>query len=111
MLYLLIHGEASNVRHLPEMICFLFFCASSALTLEPTEVHAEEVAARASVGDGGGAGGGGASADEMAGNFRYELKPADASTMPYPADDFVETIITPVYLFLEVRAAGTADGA
>ena len=38
LLFLLIWGEAANLRFLPEMLCFVFYCASNALVLEPTEV-------------------------------------------------------------------------
>ena len=36
VLYLLIYGEAANLRFLPELLCFVFFCASNALALEPS---------------------------------------------------------------------------
>ena len=91
MLFLLIHGEAANGRFLPEFICFVFFCASNALTLEPTSVEEYDPSTRGS-----------GSAEQ----FKYELRPAGkTSGMPYPQDDFLESIVTPVYNFLEAEIA------
>ena len=33
MLFLLIWGEAANLRHTPECLCYIFYCASNALLL------------------------------------------------------------------------------
>ena len=33
MLFLLIWGEAANLRHAPECLCYIFYCASNALLL------------------------------------------------------------------------------
>ena len=88
LLYLLIYGEAANCRFLPEYLCFVFFCASNALTLEPTAVEDELDSAR----DYG---------SEKAQHYKYELRPAQASSMPLKQDDFLENIIGPVYTFLE----------
>lgn len=42
MLWYLIWGEAANLRHMPELLCFITYCASNALTLSsksPWEVR------------------------------------------------------------------------
>ena len=36
LLYFLIWGEAANLRHAPECLCFLFYCAASSLLLPDT---------------------------------------------------------------------------
>ena len=36
MLYLLLWGEAANVRHLPEGMCYIFYCAASSLLVRDT---------------------------------------------------------------------------
>ena len=33
MLFLLVWGEAANLRHAPECLCYIFYCASNALLL------------------------------------------------------------------------------
>ena len=36
LLFFLLHGEAANLRHLPECLCFLFYGMSHCLLLEDT---------------------------------------------------------------------------
>ena len=36
MLFLLLWGEAANLRHAPECLCYIFYCMSNALLLRTT---------------------------------------------------------------------------
>ena len=110
MLYLLIHGEAANLRFLPECLCFLFFCCSNALTLEPHQV--DDVAALPD--DDRGApqrfsergGSGNASYQKVV----YVLRSADpTSSMPYLKDDFLECIVTPLYQLLKLEVSSLCN--
>ena len=116
VLYLLIHGEAANLRHLPEFLCFLFYCASNALTLQPIAVcrsptgigsgtgsgaHVREAEGRSSEGDMPRDMPRGTGWSSEGYRYRFELQPVEPSTMPYPADDYLDTIVTPIYAFLE----------
>ena len=39
MLFLLLWGEAANLRHAPECLCYIFYCMSNALLLRTTPAH------------------------------------------------------------------------
>ena len=118
LLYLLIYGEAANLRFLPEALCFLFFCASNALTLEPTtddsHLHGSEDD------DGSPTRNTGAPAASTSKGFAathsqqmraeqaqivYELRPVDtgsgSTSMPYVQDDFFDSIVCPLFTLLE----------
>ena len=102
LLYLLIYGEAANLRFLPEALSFIFFCASNALTLEPvtedefgaSSLHPEQQPQTARN-----------DAENSAKRVLYQLRPVDAdsavSSMPYLQDDFLDTIVSPIYEFLQ----------
>ena len=83
MLFFLMHGEAANLRHLPECLCFLFYGMANTLLLndttgflEPSEIDFPPVA-----------------------NFAAASSLLDAPG--YPEMDFLTSIVTPMYEFIK----------
>ncbi|KAL3893063.1 MAG: hypothetical protein SGPRY_014510, partial [Prymnesium sp.] len=72
MLWYLIWGEAANLRHMPELLCFLTYCASNALMLSSR------------------------SSWEVA-----RLTEEVEDDGPYPPQDFLHSIVTPIWQFVE----------
>ena len=78
LLWYLIWGEAANLRHMPECLCLLLYCASNALQLS------------------------GASAWEVATLFDEAKGPYGAGGVPGGgAEDFLHSVVAPLYQFLE----------
>ncbi len=74
LLWQLVWGEAANLRHAPEMLTLVFHCAANAVKLPPQTPPLRP------------------------GSTSLYLLPG--SPMPYPANDFLVSVVRPVYLFL-----------
>jgi 1,3-beta-glucan synthase len=76
-IWFLLYGESANLRHMSEVLCYLFHCALCAVTLESRserdpETNAELVLAQ----------------------------PIKGSQMPFKECDYLNNIVTPMYLFM-----------
>ncbi|KAL1498897.1 hypothetical protein AB1Y20_013419 [Prymnesium parvum] len=74
VLWYLIWGEAANLRHVPELLCFIFYCACNALQLS-TRSSWEVATFVEAVDDDG----------------------------PYGKEDFLNSIVSPIYEFLKLE--------
>eukprot|EP00966_Prymnesium_polylepis_P027672 639598-Prymnesium_polylepis.1 len=131
VLWFLIHGEAANLRFLPECLCFIFFCASNALALEPADPRdssssnelggdssddGESFPRRSSSelrdgfggGDSFGRADGGLSAEDYS-QVSFVLRSAGTDQMPYARGDFLESVVAPIYTFLAAEIKGKAE--
>jgi len=81
-LWFLIYHESANLRHMSELLCFVFHAALSAVTLEDTMPTDDNL---------------------------ILCKPVSDEVMPYAEKDFLTTIVTPLYLFLKREIADRAD--
>ena len=92
LLFLLIWGEAANVRHAPECICFLFYCAANAVLLPRPN------------------------AGQWKGGILLAFVPTEASMaggasgarLPLGRNDFLTAIIRPLYHFLALHVRDLA---
>ena len=83
VLFFLTHGEAANVRHLPEALCFIFYGMANTLLLVDTTGYLEP-------------------AEEdfpLASHFNAATAQLDAPG--YPELDFLSSVITPLYEFIK----------
>ena len=76
-IWFLLYGESANLRHMSEVLCYLFHCALCTVTLEnrserDPETNAELILAQ----------------------------PVKGSEMPYKECDYLNNIVTPMYLFM-----------
>ena len=94
MLFFLIYGEAANVRHLPEAMCFIFYCARLRLRFDRNgrgEDEPEPARPRMFISRGGSK----ATEGSETGPF---LK---GGTTFLAHEDYLNTIITPLYTVLQ----------
>ena len=92
-LWFLIYGESANLRHTSEVLCYIFHSALCAMTLE--DKMPETIPFDGS---------------EPSGDQLVLAKPVEGSDMPYPEDDYLNTVVRPLYQFLqrEVQARASA---
>ena len=92
-LWFLLYGESANLRHVSEVMCYIFHAAMCAMVLEDKvpEPHAFNSEA------------------PPAGPQLVIAKPVAGSDMPYATDDYLNSIVRPLYTFLkqEVSTKGT----
>ncbi len=85
-LWFLLFGESANLRHTPEAMCFIFHAAMCAVVIddrapEPAPMEAEEMEPEQMV-------------------LAKPHAPARGE-MPYPADDYLDSFVRPLYAFLQ----------
>ena len=91
LLYLLIWGESANLRHLPECLCFLFYCASNAVLLtHPNYLQHDDVDVPCK---------------DSPGPLAHSI---DDYSMPVE-DDFLHAIVRPIYNFLKQQVLFRKD--
>lgn len=95
MLFMLLWGEAANLRHLPECLCFVFYCAANVLLVD---MPAPDNVEPASVGSGA----------------RYSLGPAAklgptvrAVSLAHPG--YLEAVVCPFYELLASEISKRRD--
>jgi hypothetical protein len=85
MLFFLMHGEAANLRHLPEGLCFIFYCARQRLRFDgatrPAEQEPSRLLGRHSISQGA------ECCHLKHGNY-------------LPHEDFLKSVVTPLYTVL-----------
>ena len=91
-LWFLLYGESANLRHTSEVMCFIFHAAMCALTLEDTIPEPCPF-------DG----------TEPSGAQLVLAQPVEGSEMPYPADDYLDSVVRPLYAFLQREVQGRAS--
>ena len=74
-IWFLLYGESANLRHMSEVLCYLFRCALCAVTLENRSERDPET-------------------------NRTHLAPSKGSEMPYKECDYLNNVVTPMYLFM-----------
>ena len=94
MLFLLLWGEAANLRHAPECLCYIFYCASNALLL--THPH---YSAAGRHGNHGGPRGEYPTADSP-GHVAHVPERFQAARQ----DEFLQCVVRPLYNFLKQEA-------
>ena len=106
MLYYLLWGEAANLRHTPECLCFLFYCASNALLVHydpyrgtaPVKIVRRESGQLEKASQGG---------SQL---LRIEPVPqaGDLPGFPLPAGYFLHSMVTPIYKYMASEILGKA---
>jgi hypothetical protein len=91
-LWFLLYGESANLRHTSEVMCFIFHAAMCALTLEDRIPEPCPF-------DG----------TEPSGAQLVLAQPVEGSEMPYPADDYLDSVVRPLYAFLQREVQGRAS--
>ena len=81
-LWFLLYGESANLRHMSEVLCFLFHAASCAVMLEHRAPSEGE---------------------------QILVKPVSDEVMPYGEKDFLRSVVTPIYLFLQHEIAARTE--
>ena len=100
VLWYLIWGEAANLRHLPECLCLILYCASNALQLTatvgwPVATLVDEAAAEAFVVATQTSAASTSSVDSHLSHQKIDLAAS------FPEGDFLASVVTPIYLFLK----------
>ena len=86
LLFHLIHGEAANLRHTPEALCFIFYCARLRLRFPR---------------------GGGVLPTDAASRSSMRSAPlCEYETAPASSDEFLRTIVGPMYTILQLEIFG-----
>jgi len=80
-LWFLMYGESANLRHMSELLCFVFHAALSAVTLEDAIPSVDSLVL---------------------------CKPV-SNIMPYVEKDFLKSIVTPLFLFMKREISDRAD--
>ena len=91
-LWFLLYGESANLRHTSEVMCFIFHAAMCALTLEDRIPEPCPF-------DG----------TEPSGAQLVLAQPVEGREMPYPADDYLDSVVRPLYAFLQRVLQGRAS--
>jgi len=91
MLFLLLWGEAANLRHAPECLCYIFYCASNALLLTHPHYNAAGRHGR------------------PRGEYPTADSPGQVAHVPerFQAarqDEFLQCVVRPLYNFLKQEA-------
>jgi uncharacterized membrane protein len=85
VLWYLIWGEAANLRHAPELLCFLFHLTANAIRLPQTTPPTSTDGTR-----------------------KYVFR---GSMLPMPPMDFLDSIVTPIYAFLRTEISERQNDA
>ena len=85
VLWYLIWGEAANLRHAPELLCFLFHLTANAIRLPQTTPPTSTEGTR-----------------------KYVFR---GSMLPMPPMDFLDSIVTPIYAFLRTEVSERQNDA
>ena len=91
-LWFLLYGESANLRHAPEAMCFIFHAAMCAVTLE------DRAPAPCPMTD-----------KEPVGDQLVLAKPVAGCKMPHAKDDYLNSIVRPLYQFLQREIQGRAS--
>ena len=91
-LWFLLYGESANLRHAPEAMCFIFHAAMCALTLEDKAPAPCRMSAKEPIGD-----------------QLVLAKPVAGAKMPHARDDYLNSIVRPLYQFLQREIQGRAS--
>ena len=93
VLWFLLYGESANLRHTSEVMCFIFHAAMCALTLEDRSPGVFSFN----------------TTEPPAGDHLVIAQPVEGSEMPYPPDDYLDSVVRPLYAFLQREIQGRAS--
>ena len=92
MLWFLLYGERANLRHTSEVMCFIFHAAMCGLMLEDKAPQSYPV-----------------SLESPNSEQLVIAQPVEGSEMSYPKDDYLNSVVRPLYAFLQREVQGRAS--